>query len=138
MAIAKGNVVLVEFPFTDLSQTKLRLAVVLAVNLTIDEITLCFISSQQVDRSGWGIPRTPCSPTPRLGFIEVRSAISEFALLDSDPDFPQTGLRISSKVRVTRITTLNRQLIVRRLGSLGKQHLQQLKTSLIQAFQLAP
>jgi mRNA interferase MazF len=116
MAIAKGNVVLVEFPFTDLSQTKLLPAVVLALNLTIDEITLCFISSQQVDRLN----------------------VSEFALLDSDPDFPQTGLRISSKVRVTRITTLNRQLIVRRLGSLGKQHLQQLETSLIQAFQLAP
>lgn len=73
MAIAKGDVVLVEFPFTDLSQSKLRPGVVLVVNLAIDEITLCFISSQQVDRLD----------------------ASEFALLDSDPDFPQTGLRIS-------------------------------------------
>ncbi len=105
---------LVEFPFTDLSQTKLRPAVVLAISLAIDEITLCFISSQQVGRLN----------------------AAEFALFDSDPDFPQTGLRISSKVRVTRITTLSKQLIVKRLGSLGRQHLQQLETTLIQAFQL--
>lgn len=116
MAIAKGDVVLVEFPFTDLSQSKLRPAVILAVNLAIDEITLCFISSQQVDRLD----------------------ASEFALLDSDPDFPQTGLRISSKARVTRITTLSRRLIIRRLGSLGIRHLKQLETSLSQAFQLFP
>lgn len=116
MGVAKGDIVLVQFPFTDLNQFKLRPAVVLAVNLAIDEITLCFISSQQVNRVSF----------------------TEFALLDSDPDFPQTGLRTSSKVRVTRITTLSRQLIVKRLGKLGAQHLQQLDTSLIQAFQLSP
>lgn len=114
MGLAKGDIVLVEFPFTDLSQTKLRPAVVLALNLAIDEFTVCFISSQNVDR---------LNP-------------SEFALLDSDPDFSQTGLRISSKVRVTRVTTLNKQLITRRLGKLGTQHLQQLDETLIQAFQL--
>ena len=115
MGIMHGDIVLVEFPFTDLSQAKLRPAVVLAVNLAIDEITLCFISSQHVDRV----------------------STTEFALLDSDPDFPQTGLRTASKVRVTRITTLSRQRIVKRLGSLGTNHLQQLKTTLIQAFQLS-
>jgi mRNA interferase MazF len=116
MGIAKGDIVLVEFPFTDLSQTKLRPAVVLAANLTIDEITLCFISSQQVDRLN----------------------ATEFALRDSDSDFPQTGLRTSSKVRVTRITTLSKQLIVKRLGNLEDQYLQQLDTILIQSFQLSP
>ena len=115
MGITKGDIVLVEFPFTDLSQSKLRPAVVLAANLAIDEITVCFISSQQVERLN----------------------AAEFALLDSDPDFPKTGLRISSKVRVTRITTLSRQLIIKRLGNLGAQHLQQLRTTLLQAFQLS-
>lgn len=116
MGLTKGDIVLVELPFTDLSQTKLRPAIILVANLAIDEITLCFISSQRVNQLN----------------------AAEFALLVSDPDFPQTGLRISSKVRVTRITTLSRSLIVKRLGTLGTQHLNQLKNTLIQAFQLAP
>lgn len=86
MGLTKGNIVLVNFPFTDLSQTKLRPAVILAADSTLDEFTLCFISSQRVNQ---------LNPT-------------EFALLDSDPNFPQTGLRISSKVRVTRMTTISR------------------------------
>lgn len=114
MGIAKGDIVLVNFPFTDLSQSKLRPAVVLAVNLAIDEITLCFISSQQVDRLNQ----------------------TEFTMLDSDTEFSQTGLRTSSKVRVTRITTLSRQLIAKRLGRLGVEYLQQLDTALLLAFQL--
>jgi mRNA interferase MazF len=114
MGLAKGDIVLVEFPFIDLSQTKLRPAVILALNSAIDEFTVCFISSQNIDR---------LNPT-------------EFALLDSAPDFSQTGLRISSKVRVTRITTLSRQLIAKRLGKLGTQHLHQLDKTLIQALQL--
>jgi mRNA interferase MazF len=108
--------VLIEFPFTDLTQTKLRPAVVLTANLAIDEITLCFISSQRIDQLN----------------------AAEFALLVSDSDFPQTGLRISSKVRVTRMTTLSRRLIMKQLGTLGTQHVEQLENILIQAFQLSP
>jgi mRNA interferase MazF len=48
--LAKGDVVLVPFPFTDLSQTKLRPAIVLYVQPEGEDITLCFISSQNLDR----------------------------------------------------------------------------------------
>jgi mRNA interferase MazF len=115
MGLKKGDIVLVEFPFTDLSQTKFRPAVVLAANLAINEFTVCFVSSQKVETLYGG----------------------ESALLESDPDFSQTGLRISSKVRVTRITTLSKQLITRRMGNLSPSHLQQLDATLIQAFQLS-
>ncbi len=115
MGLKKGDIVLVEFPFTDLSQTKFRPAVVLSANGAIDEFTVCFISSQKVET--------------------LYSA--EFAVLDSDPDFAQTGLRVSSKVRVTRITTLSQQLIAKRMGLLSPSHLQQLDATLIHAFQLA-
>ncbi|RUR83469.1 type II toxin-antitoxin system PemK/MazF family toxin [Chlorogloeopsis fritschii PCC 9212] len=114
MTLNKGDVVLTQFPFTDLSQTKLRPAVVLWSDTKKDEITLCFISSQNVDNL----------------------TADEFAIKDSDPEFSTTGLKISSKVRVTRIATLKKQLIVRCLGKLGTQHLQQLNTIMIQAFQL--
>ena len=45
--MAKGNIVLITFPFTDLSGSKLRPAVVLA-NTSLDLI-VCFITSQ----TGW-------------------------------------------------------------------------------------
>jgi mRNA interferase MazF len=114
MALHKGDIVLVQFPFTDLSQAKLRPALVLYANNALNEITLCFISSQNVGNL-----------TPE-----------EFAINPSDAEFPETGLRVSSKVRVTRLTTLQNQLVVRRLGKLGIQQMQQLNETLIQVFQL--
>ena len=85
MVISKGDILLAQFPFTDLSQTKLRPAIVLYISIPKNEVTLCFISSQKLTQIG----------------------NSEFLLLDSDPDFPSTGLSTSSKVRVSRIVTLN-------------------------------
>ncbi len=114
MKLKKGDIVLAEFPFTDLSQKKLRPALVLWASSTIDEITICFISSQNV----------------------TSLSLDEFALNASDPEFSSTGLRVSSKVRVTRIVSLEKRLILRRLGELGSQQMQQLNATLIQAFQL--
>jgi mRNA interferase MazF len=42
--MAKGDIVLVTFPFTDLSGSKLRPAVIIAE--TIQDLTLCFITTQ--------------------------------------------------------------------------------------------
>jgi mRNA interferase MazF len=114
VSLQKGDIVLVPFPFTDLSGTKLRPAVVLWVDATGDDVTLCFISSQNI---------TSLSP-------------DEFLLDASDAEFSSTGLKVSSKVRVARIVTLERRLITRRLGKLGASHIQQLNTAMIQAFQL--
>ena len=75
MALHKGDIVLVQFPFSDLSQTKLRPALVLAVSKTI-------------------------------------------------------------KVRVTKIITLERKLILRKIGKLGKEQTEILNQTLITAFDL--
>ena len=112
--LKKGDIVLVNFPFTDLSQTKLRPAVVLWVNPRIDEITLCFISSQNINNLSY----------------------DEFLIEPGDPEFTKTGLRVASKVRVTRIVTLEGRLILRRLGELEGQKMQLLNSLLIQVFNL--
>jgi mRNA interferase MazF len=106
---------LVPFPFTDLSATKVRPSLMLWADATGDDVTLCFISSQNV---------TNLSP-------------EEFILDASEPDFAATGLRISSKVRVTRIITIERRLITRRIGKLSATQIHLLNTAISQAFQLA-
>jgi len=115
MVVSRGDIVLVNFPFTDLSQTKLRPAVVLWASSTESDVTLCAITSQNVTKLMSG----------------------EFLLAQSDPEFSDTGLRVPSKVKVNRIVTLSQQLVVRRLGRLGIQYIQDLKTSMIQVFQLS-
>jgi mRNA interferase MazF len=104
VALRKGDLVLVQFPFTDLIQSKLRPALVLHANIMLNEITLCFVSSQNIN-----------SLSPE-----------EFAILTSDEGFRETGLQISSKVRVSRIVTLESRLIIRQLGRLSDLHIKQL------------
>ena len=110
----KGDIVLVPFPFTDLSQTKLRPAVVLYTEPTNNDVTLCFITSQGIDTLFAG----------------------EFLLDTADSEFSITGLKVSSKVRVTRMMTIERKLILRRLGKLGNNHVKILNSTIVQAFQL--
>ena len=86
----------------------------MTVSKTIDEITLCFISSQN---------------TQSL-------SSNEFAISTSDSEFAQTGLKTDSKVRVTRIITLERKLILRKIGKLGKKQTEKLNQTLITAFNL--
>ena len=115
MALNKGDVLLAQFPFTDLSQTKLRPAIVLHTSIQKNEITICFISSQKV----------------------MQLSDTEFSVLDTDPEFSSTGLRTDSKVRVSRIVTLNYQLTSRKLGKLGTYHLEILDETLKKAFNLS-
>lgn len=112
--VVKGSVVLVNFPFTDLSQTKLRPAIILWIDTTGTDVVVCAITSQKTDRLSDG----------------------EFSINVTDLEFSQTGLRVSSKVRTTRIATLSRQLIVRKLGDLGARQIRELNAKMTQAFQL--
>jgi len=114
MPLNKGDVVLVPFPFTDLSQTKLRPAVVLWVDPQGPDITLCFVSSQNLKDT----------------------TLDEVILTPDEAEFAQTGLKVASKIRVARMVTLERRLLQRRLGGLGQQQLQRLNKALKFAFQL--
>jgi mRNA interferase MazF len=115
MSLQKGDIVLVPFPFTDLSgRTKPRPAVVLWIDVLGNDVTLCFVSSQNIENV----------------------SVSEFIIDCSDPEFTVTGLKETSKVRVTKIATIERRFITRRLGKLGIRYIQRLNTIIFQEFQL--
>lgn len=111
----KGDIVLVPFPFTDLSQTKLRPAIVLWDSSRQADVTLCFVSSQNVE--------------------QIYS--DEFVLGIDDSEFKGTGLKVTSKVKITRIATIQRQMITRRLGKVGRTQRQQLNLIMIESFKLS-
>lgn len=94
----KYRVVLVPFPFDDLSSAKLRPAVCLTEPIGPHRhVVVAFITS-----------RTPSD-----------SHETDIVLDSSDADFAATGLRRSSVVRLHRLTTIASSVIRRDLGTLS-------------------
>ncbi len=109
--ITRGDIVLVPFPFTDLSTAKRRPAVVLWGDVRQTDFTLAFISSQHLSNLG----------------------PDELALLPTHPEFSLTGLAAASKVRAAKLVTLSRHLFTRWLGRLGPLLISDLDRTLIAA-----
>jgi mRNA interferase MazF len=92
-----GAVVLVPFPFSDLSQSKLRPAIVLA-DVGRDDWILCQITS-----TPYGDPR---------------------AIALADDDFATGSLRVASYARPGKLFTAHRRLMVTQVGQLKLPRLQ--------------
>lgn len=92
----KGDVVVVPFPFSDLSQAKRRPALVVA-ELDGDDLILCQITSQAI-RDGYAI------------------------VLD-ESDFQAGTLKHASNVRPNRQCTADRHIILYRVGHLAPEKL---------------
>jgi mRNA interferase MazF len=86
----KGEVVVLPFPFSDLSGSKLRPALVLA-DLSGDDIILCQITSQMSARDGHAIS------------LEAK-------------DFQKGNLKVSSNIRPNRIFTADKNIIKKSVG----------------------
>lgn len=110
--IARGDIVLVPFPFTDLSTTKRRPAVVLWADPEQADLLLAFISSRQIGRR----------------------AVGDIPLLPEHPEFSQTGLVEPSKIRTTKLVTLSFKLLRRWLGRVGPLLTADLDRALVAAF----
>ncbi len=95
--MTRYSVVLVPFPFDDLSSTKVRPAVCLTDPIgPYRHVVLAFITS-----------RAP-----------KRFLASDLVIDSRDGDFPVTGLRMSSTLQLHRLMTATTSLIRRRLGEL--------------------
>lgn len=94
MSLARGDIVLVPFPFTDLTARKVRPAMLISPDPQGADVVVAFISSSTT------LPLTP----------------TDWTLFASHPNFAQTGLKVSSVFRCGKLLTIRRSLVLRKLG----------------------
>lgn len=96
--MTKGKIVLVPFPFDDLSATKVRPAVCLTNPIgPYNHIILAFITSK--------IPSD---------LLET-----DIVLDTTHPDFAASGLHTASTIRLDRLMTVRKSVVQRELGQLS-------------------
>lgn len=101
----KGEVVVAPFPFSDLSASKRRPALVVA-ELTGDDVLLCQITSQTV--------------------------ADPYALPLDGADFASGGLRLRSNIRPNRLFTAEGKIILYRTGMLTSAKMQEAVDKIIE------
>ena len=103
----KGDVVLIRFPFTDLTGSKNRPAVVLFDSE--EDVTVCFITTNLNRKHEYDIPVIP-------------------SVLN--------GLKLDSCIRVNKLATIDKVLILGKLGTLEVSVIKQINGNLINLMQL--
>lgn len=101
----KGDVVVAPFPFSDLSASKRRPALVVAT-LTGDDVVLCQITSKTVADS--------------------------YAIAITNADFTTGGLPQPSNIRPNRLFTADANIVIYRAGVLSQQKVQEVIKKLVQ------
>ena len=108
----KGKIVLVPFPFTDLTAAKLRPALVLFE--TEMDVVVAFISSR----------------------LSEEPAQSEIVVKENHPEFRQTGLKRSSAIRLDKVATVVKDLIVGEIGETGPVLKREINEALLALYKL--
>jgi|SRR5690606_2073722 len=103
----KGDIVLIPFPFTDLTGAKKRPALVLISTET--DITVCFITTQHKWQSEFDFEVEPTE---------------------------MNGLKQKSLVRLNKMATIDKDLAIGLIGKLDEIYFQKLNENLIQLFQI--
>ncbi|MGQ9691216.1 MAG: type II toxin-antitoxin system PemK/MazF family toxin [Thermoproteota archaeon] len=92
----KGKIVLVPFPFTDLTTVKFRPALVLFEGER--DVVVAFISSR----------------------IPQELKLTDFLIEKTHPDFKSTGLKMDSVIKLDKVATLLKDLIAGEIGEIAK------------------
>jgi len=110
----QGDIVLVSFPFTDLSGDKVRPALIVSNRGKGDDATLCFISS----------------------IVPSKILDTEVFIKKDIVNFKNTGLKTNSIIKVTKIATLEKKVILGKLGNLDSNDLLKVKAIIRKYFNL--
>jgi mRNA interferase MazF len=105
--MTKGDIVLIPFPFTDLTGNKKRPAIVLIDSE--DDITICFITTQLNWQSEFDVTVHPSK---------------------------SNGLKKTSVIRLNKIATVDKALLIGLLGRLDKGIISELNQKLINILKL--
>lgn len=111
-----GVIVIIPFPFTDLSLNKIRPAVIVSrEDESNSDITVAFISSYQGGRT-------------RESQIVVR---------ETDNSFQEMGLKVSSVIRCDKLATLDKKICLGRLGNCSVELYKRIRKALRYQFALS-
>lgn len=92
----KGKIVLVPFPFTDLTAAKLRPALVL-IEGEMDSV-VAFISTR----------------------VPAQTATAEVVIPQDHREFALTGLKTASIIKLDKVATVSRTIILGEIGEIGE------------------
>ena len=113
--MTKGKVVLVPFPFDDLSTLKVRPALCLTEPIGLNRhVIVAFITSR----------------------VEPKLSVTDILLDPSQPDFAGTGLKLPSTIKLHRLITITAALIRRELGLVSSTQQTQVDDRLRRLFEL--
>lgn len=105
-----GKIVLVPFPFTDLTAAKLRPALVLFEGE--NDAVLAFISSK----------------------LPARSSALDVIMTSDSIGFKKSGLKVDSVIKLDKIATVLKELVIGELGELDDAHRHEAKVKLAKMF----
>ena len=103
----KGDVVVLPFPFSDLTKSKRRPALVVA-NLEGDGIILCQITTE--------------------------ARIDDYSIVLTNNDFKQGSLNLTSIIRPNRLFTADKSIILYKIGSLKESKIKEVEAETIKIF----
>jgi mRNA interferase MazF len=101
----KGSVVVVPFPFSDLSQAKKRPALVIT-DLNNNDLILCQITSQQI--------------------------YDDYSIALNDKDFSKGSLKKESNIRPNRVFTADKNIILYEVGQVNEKKINQVIEKIIE------
>lgn len=103
----QGSIVLIPFPFTDLSGVKVRPALVVSKEVYGKDIVVVFISSKNTTKTAHDIP-IPMTTT--------------------------NGLKVDSIIKTTKIATLDTGMIIGEIGTIEQLPLQHILSEITSIF----
>jgi mRNA interferase MazF len=107
----KGKIVLIPFPFTDLTATKLRPALILYEGEK--DVVVAFISSR--------------TEKPKVTDITINEKHSEFK---------QTGFKLASVIKLDKVATISKTLIVGEIGEVGTKIKKEINRKIAEVYTL--